>query len=340
MSNSYKDFIQSFLNPPRPINNTEFTLGEIATNTKRLQETYGESPVPTQVIFIGAGGVASWFLPQYIKTLYALKTARRDTSPTTITLYDFDTVEAKNILRQNFIPQDIGKNKAEVLADRYSELYPNIKIDYSPKYFIFCEDTTYEYRNHPMYRYMTENRESFTTPSYSYLRDCSQVFNFVDNEFTKHSIDLWLHYHSFFDNTFSTYYCTGCDISNGQVFVNKHSNSKLYTEYYEDVTFEDMEETLEDTTSCAELAEHAAVEQTFDSNTLAANLLNILVNNNLKNFWGTRTKEIKFICTGSPSVQSINNFDVFNSGNFLRLAEPSNPEEPLNHNEPNLNLFR
>lgn len=38
----------------------------------------------------------------------------------TLALVDGDTVEPKNLIRQNFIEQDIGKNKAAVMADRYS----------------------------------------------------------------------------------------------------------------------------------------------------------------------------------------------------------------------------
>jgi molybdopterin/thiamine biosynthesis adenylyltransferase len=40
-----------------------------------------------------------------------------------LVLCDFDTIEPKNLLRQNFIEADVGKNKAAVLATRYGRHY-------------------------------------------------------------------------------------------------------------------------------------------------------------------------------------------------------------------------
>lgn len=66
-------------------------------------------------------------------------------------LVDGDVVEPKNILRQNFFPNDIGKNKAEVIGERYGiESFPefftettaNVVIDSIPsaKIIIGCVD--------------------------------------------------------------------------------------------------------------------------------------------------------------------------------------------------------
>ena len=43
-------------------------------------------------------------------------------------------METKNILRQNFIHEDVGRNKAEVLTERYSGLYSNVTLSHIPKY--------------------------------------------------------------------------------------------------------------------------------------------------------------------------------------------------------------
>lgn len=67
----------------------------------------------------GCGGTGSRFVPllaQFIKTLNYIMDPQ-------ILLFDFDVVENKNLLRQNFIASDVGKNKAEVLAQRYSKAY-------------------------------------------------------------------------------------------------------------------------------------------------------------------------------------------------------------------------
>jgi PRTRC genetic system ThiF family protein len=40
-----------------------------------------------------------------------------------IFIIDYDRVAKKNLLRQNFYPQDIGKFKAQVIAERYARIY-------------------------------------------------------------------------------------------------------------------------------------------------------------------------------------------------------------------------
>jgi hypothetical protein len=40
-----------------------------------------------------------------------------------ITLIDGDTIEEKNLIRQNFIKPDVGKNKARVMAERYGRAF-------------------------------------------------------------------------------------------------------------------------------------------------------------------------------------------------------------------------
>lgn len=69
-------------------------------------------------IVVGCGGSGGYFIrdfARYIKNNKNLKC--------TIMLVDGDTVEEKNLVRQNFIDKDLGKHKAEVLANRYSRAY-------------------------------------------------------------------------------------------------------------------------------------------------------------------------------------------------------------------------
>jgi molybdopterin/thiamine biosynthesis adenylyltransferase len=67
------------------------------------------------IIIIGAGGTGG-------NLVYNLWRERKILANmiNSIVLYDRDTVESKNLLRQNFDESDVGKNKAEVLAERYS----------------------------------------------------------------------------------------------------------------------------------------------------------------------------------------------------------------------------
>lgn len=70
------------------------------------------------VLIAGTGGTGGWFIP--LLSHFANNFHRKEL---TITLFDDDVVEEKNIKRQNFNIQDIGKNKAEVFANRY-DIFP------------------------------------------------------------------------------------------------------------------------------------------------------------------------------------------------------------------------
>lgn len=75
--------------------------------------------IPLNVILIGCGGTGSRVVPlitQYLSTFPEILAP-------TFTLIDGDDVEPKNLARQNFIQEDVGRMKAEVLAERYGEAY-------------------------------------------------------------------------------------------------------------------------------------------------------------------------------------------------------------------------
>jgi hypothetical protein len=67
---------------------------------------------------IGCGGVGSWLVPQLTR-LVGVKN---------IELIDGDTLELKNLDRQLFSEEDIGKNKAQALAAKYG-------TGFTPEYF-------------------------------------------------------------------------------------------------------------------------------------------------------------------------------------------------------------
>lgn len=68
------------------------------------------------ILIVGCGGIGS-FLSREINRL--MLTEQINLNNVSITLMDFDNVEMKNIKYQNFTNSDIGKNKAEVLGERY-----------------------------------------------------------------------------------------------------------------------------------------------------------------------------------------------------------------------------
>lgn len=83
--------------------------------TKDLNDGYST----LRIVQVGCGGTGSYIVPsicQYISTS-PLK------NKTEIILIDGDIIEQKNLVRQRFIAQDLGRNKAEVLAERYSSAF-------------------------------------------------------------------------------------------------------------------------------------------------------------------------------------------------------------------------
>lgn len=98
---------------------------------------YIPKTVPQKIYVIGVGGTGGRLVPllaQFLKTVeWVIKPE--------IVLVDHDIVERKNLKRQNFIEQDVGRPKAVVLAERYSRAFnititPEVtKITSDKKYF-------------------------------------------------------------------------------------------------------------------------------------------------------------------------------------------------------------
>lgn len=83
-------------------------------NTLKLLIPEAESMT---LILVGCGGTGSWLAPaiaRYAKILMDSFDKRM-----TVVFMDPDRVEEKNIYRQNFCAAEIGRNKAETLAERY-----------------------------------------------------------------------------------------------------------------------------------------------------------------------------------------------------------------------------
>lgn len=72
---------------------------------------------PVKVVQLGAGGTGGHIAPHLFRLLYSLD------RPVRYIICDGDVVEEKNLVRQNFTPADLGENKAQVLAERYSTVF-------------------------------------------------------------------------------------------------------------------------------------------------------------------------------------------------------------------------
>ena len=85
---------------------------------------------PVKIVQLGAGGTGGHIAPHLYRLLYSLNRTVR------YIICDGDVVEEKNLVRQNFTPADLGENKAQVLAERYSTVF-GMETEYVPS---FVED--------------------------------------------------------------------------------------------------------------------------------------------------------------------------------------------------------
>ena len=74
-----------------------------------------DSPGTPKIAVIGCGGTGSLLAEMLCRLLIG--------TPATLLLADPDEVEPHNLLRQNFLPEDVGRNKARALSDRLSRQF-------------------------------------------------------------------------------------------------------------------------------------------------------------------------------------------------------------------------
>lgn len=92
--------------------------------------------IPTCVWLIGGGGTGSRLMPmmaQLVKSCLNEHNPQGHLLACPIYVVDGDIVEDKNLIRQNFIQPDVGRNKAIVLAERYSQAF-DLPIFASPHF--------------------------------------------------------------------------------------------------------------------------------------------------------------------------------------------------------------
>jgi PRTRC genetic system ThiF family protein len=124
---------------------------------------------------IGCGGTGSWLAPHLARITKLLEEAHQIT--VRLAFWDYDTVEEKNIFRQNFCEAEIGTNKAETLARRYGAAC-GLEIVALPVPF----STDVMYRNNLGDRYENSSMTVFITcvdnnrPRQDVAKVCSQYF--------------------------------------------------------------------------------------------------------------------------------------------------------------------
>lgn len=76
---------------------------------------------PIRLVLVGAGGTGSHVLQSLARLAVHV---RQQPGPTLdLVVIDGDTVEPKNVGRQLFSPGDVGRNKAQALAERFSAVF-------------------------------------------------------------------------------------------------------------------------------------------------------------------------------------------------------------------------
>lgn len=94
-------------------------------------------PARTRVVIFGVGGTGAYVAQSVLRLLYSIRQANLQDNHETaalaggslpaqipdVLLVEGGTVSDKNILRQGYLPQDAGRNKALVLSERYSAAY-------------------------------------------------------------------------------------------------------------------------------------------------------------------------------------------------------------------------
>lgn len=206
------------------------------------------------IIVIGAGGTGSWL------SAYLSKMQDRIHS---ITLIDGDAVEPKNLTRQNFMRNDIGKNKASVVARAASRMITG--------------DTEFKYST--IEEYVTSTDELGTVVSEIAKTAIPLIVGAVDNNASRKIV------HDFVEayDKEIVWVDAGNNERLGQVIiVPKNADGKLVDGFsspfdiHEEFRVIDGDERRPDQISCAEQSE--AAPQAMAANVLSATTLFMVIN--------------------------------------------------------------
>ena len=148
---------------------------------------------PVKIVMLGAGGTGGHIAPHLYRLLYALD------RPVRFIICDGDIVEQKNLVRQNFIPADLGENKAKVLAERYATVF-GMETEYVPA-FVESEEKLRELLTPRQWR-TGYYGDIITTARSTHLVSCASLL--LKSGVSMKEIQEWLG-HSNFSTTANIY---------------------------------------------------------------------------------------------------------------------------------------
>lgn len=244
----------------------------------------------SRIVMFGAGGTASWFIPKLLKIYNdAFTKCPELVYELEIIIIDGDTIETKNIIRQNFIHEDVGENKALKLSERYNGLYPHITVSALPQYA-----TSGKYDKNITKLEAPLDPEHFFDID-GFLKVSDIVVNLVDNEVFKRKLDA-----AIYDVPVLMYFNAGINLFNGQCYVAYPRFTNLYTIDHPSF-IEDKEEVS--VHSCADADAQGTSdnpEQMFNGNDLAASILANLYQTALSE--AVSHRKIKFVCGNNIAI--------------------------------------
>lgn len=228
------------------------------------------------IVVVGCGGNGGHLVPHLCRYIYVTNQARKEDDKIELFLVDGDVVEQKNLERQHFVAQDIAKNKASVLAERYASAF-GIKINVITKYLESFED----------FEFFSSSRKR--------IDRSDLIIGCVDNVKSRQLINKWF-LNSPHDNGFhwrgKFWIDSGNEENSGQIIcayappsrgsfeakkVDIHNNSIMSGEFSLPSVIEIYPELLKEESkfnselSCAERAETAP--QSMQTNVTAATLI-------------------------------------------------------------------
>ena len=192
---------------------------------EKLGETFSHlhsRSVPIKaIVVVGCGGTSSWLFPKLVKTINDADRKGLLHQAFTLIGIDADTVESKNLVRQNFIEHDINKNKAQVMIERYA---PHINDRYQKFYIDKYITTKEQLADRP-----AETHDRFMTTEDLGKLECFSpnhgvgdviIFNLVDNTLARKAIHFLPKCMPEDNRVYIV--DTGNDMYNGQFFVSEY----------------------------------------------------------------------------------------------------------------------
>lgn len=206
------------------------------------------------ILLIGCGGTGGCFFTKMVRFLTDTKLQNMNLS---FRIMDGDHVEAKNLGRQPFLEEDIGRNKAVALASAAEEVL-DVKVKAYPQYLT------------PDNKYIL-NKDIFFESKSSSGQDIKMIVGAVDNHACRKILhEYFLDYNSL---PWLFYIDAANEMSCGEIVIGKKKSGKIETpdrvHYYPEILTDTGKAAYE--MSCEEL--NNAAPQHLATNSLAADLL-------------------------------------------------------------------